>query len=224
MKILIVEDTQELAVNLTRYLSIKGIQSEIAFDGKDAVHKAATKYYDAIILDINLPEKDGIEVCKDLRKREKDVPIIMLTSRSSKQDIILGLEAGADDYLTKPFDYDILIARVEALTRRNLKNKSTSILTFPGYEIDLEKVEVKNIQSWEVIHLSHLEFELLKYFAQNKDKAIDRKELYEKVWGEFEGDFMFSKTVDVYIWYLRKKIHRDVVETKKGFWYIMHSK
>ena len=93
MKILIVEDTQELAVNLTRYLSLKGIQSEIAFDGKDAVYKAATKYYDAIILDINLPEKNGIEVCRDLRKREKDVPIIMLTSRSSKDDIIAGLEA-----------------------------------------------------------------------------------------------------------------------------------
>lgn len=167
---------------------------------------------------------DGIEVCRELRKREKDVPIIMLTSRSSKDDIILGLEAGADDYLTKPFDYDILIARIEALTRRNLKNKSTSILSFPGYEMDLEKLELrktcrdaKSCVSTETIHLSHLEFELLKYFAQNKERAIGRQELYEKVWGEFEGDFMFSKTVDVYIGYLRKKLGRDVIETKKGF-------
>jgi len=80
-------------------------------------------------LDINLPEKDGLEVCRELREKEKDVPIIMLTSRSSKQDMITGLEAGADDYLTKPFDYDILVARLEALTRRKLKNKSTRTLT-----------------------------------------------------------------------------------------------
>lgn len=88
MKILVVEDTQELATNLVRYCSIKGIQADISFDGSDAVHKAATKYYDAIVLDINLPEKDGIQVCRELREKEKDVPIIMLTSRSSKEDIL----------------------------------------------------------------------------------------------------------------------------------------
>jgi len=181
MKLLIVEDTQELATNLVRYCSIKGIQSDISFDGNDAVHKASTKYYDAIVLDINLPEKDGIQVCRELREKEKDVPIIMLTSRSSKDDIIAWLEAWADDYLTKPFDYDILIARIEALTRRNLKNKSTDILMLPWYQMDLQKMEVSS-KSGEHIHLSHLEFELLKYFAQNKERAIDRKELYEKVW------------------------------------------
>ena len=149
-------------------------------DGKDALYKASTKYYDAIVLDINLPEMNGLEVCKKLREKEKDVPILMLTSRSSKNDIITGLDAGADDYLIKPFDYDILIARIEALTRRNLKNKSTHTLTLGKYTLDLEKAEV--ISGKEIVHLSHLEFELLKYFAQNKGKIIDRKELYEKVW------------------------------------------
>jgi len=143
----------------------------------------------------------------------------MLTSRSSNSDIITGLEAGADDYLIKPFDYDILVARLDALTRRNLKNKSTTELNIWNYSIDLEKVEVIS-GDWENIHLSHLEFELLKYFAQNKEKIIDRKELYEKVWGEFEGEFMFSKTVDVYIWYLRRKLWKDIVETKKWHGYI----
>ena len=145
MKVLIVEDTQELASNLVRYLAIKGIQADISPDGIDGLFKAATKYYDAIILDINLPGKDGITICRELRQKEKDVPIIMLTSRSGKQDIITGLDAGADDYLAKPFDYDILIARIEALTRRNLKNKSTEVLRAGDYIIDIEKAEVRKI-------------------------------------------------------------------------------
>lgn len=132
--------------------------------------------------------------------------------------MIIGLEAWADDYLVKPFDYDILVARLEALTRRNLKNKSTSVLKIWEYSMDLEKVEVSRGE--EIIHLSKLEFDLCKYFAQNKWNVISRQELYEKVWGEFEGDFMFSKTVDVYIWYLRKKLGRNIVETKKWHWYI----
>jgi len=219
MKLLVVEDTQALATNIVRYFSLKGVQSDLSFDGKDALHKAATKYYDAIVLDINLPEKDGIQVCRELREREKDVPIIMLTSRSSKEDIITGLEAGADDYLVKPFDYDILIARIEALVRRNLKNKSTTLLTAGAYTIDLGKMEVRLKD--EKIHLSTLEFDLFKYFAQNKGRVLTRQELYEKVWGEFDGDFMFSKTVDVYIGYLRKKLGKDIIETKKGHGYMV---
>jgi DNA-binding response OmpR family regulator len=221
MKVLVVEDTQDLATGLVRFLSMKDIQADISLDGKDGLYKASTKYYDAVILDINLPEKDGLEVCKELREKEKDVPIIMLTSRSSKDDMITGLDAGADDYLVKPFDYDILVARLEALTRRNLKNKSTSILHLGDYNIDLEKVEV----SWknnENIHLTKLEFDLLKYFAQNKGNIISRQELYEKVWWEFDGDFMFSKTVDVYIWYLRKKLNPELIQTKKWHWYIVN--
>lgn len=197
MKVLIVEDTKDLATGLVRFLATKNISADVSFDGIDGMYKAATKYYDAIVLDINLPGKDGLEVCRDLREKEKDVPIIMLTSRSSKEDMITGLDAGADDYLVKPFDYDILVARLEALTRRTLKNKSTTILTLGDYSINLETVNVTSGD--ESIHLSSLEFDLLKYFAQNKGKVISRQELYEKVWGEFEGDFMFSKTVDVYI-------------------------
>ena len=218
MKILIIEDTQELATTLVRFLSAKWIQAEMSLTWEDGLYKATTKYYDAVILDINLPGKNGLQVCQELREKEKDVPIIMLTSRSSKDDIIAWLDAGADDYLLKPFDYDILIARLWALTRRNLKNKSTHHLIIWEYGIDLDKIEV---QKWdEAIHLSSLEFALLKYFAQNKGRVLDRQELYEKVWGEFEGDFMFSKTVDVYIGYLRKKLGREIIETRKGHWYI----
>ena len=220
MKILIVEDTRELGASLVRYLAVKNISAELVLDGVEWLYRASTQYYDVIILDINLPGKDGLEICRELRLKEKSVPIIMLTSRSWKDDIITGLEAWADDYLVKPFDYGILLARLEALARRNLKNKSTEILRAWNFTLNLETLSVENI-SGENIHLSHLEFQLLKYFAQNKGRVIARQELYEKVWGEFEGHMMFSKTIDVYIGYLRKKLWSDIVETKKGFGYMM---
>lgn len=210
-----------LSRNLVKFLSLKNISADTSFDGKDALYKASTQYYDAIILDINLPEMNGIEVCIALREKQKDTPIIMLTSRSSKDDVIEWLESGADDYLVKPFDYDILITRLKALTRRNLKNKSNTFIYIGDYTIDLEKVEVS--KSGDIIKLSKLEYELFKYLAQNNGRAVERKELYEKVWWEFDGDFMFSKTVDVYIGYLRKKLDREIIETKKWVWYMINA-
>ncbi|MDQ7009557.1 MAG: response regulator transcription factor [Candidatus Gracilibacteria bacterium] len=130
----------------------------------------------------------------------------MLTSRNTKKDIIEGLNVGADDYLVKPFDYNELIARLKSLTRRNLKNKS-NFIKIGEFSIDLEKIEVS--KNNEIIKLSNLEFRLFSYLSQNKEKVISRKELYEKVWGEFDGDIMFSKTVEVYIGYLRKKLDKN---------------
>ena len=220
MKVLVVEDNPSLSRNLVTFLWLKDISTQASMDGKDALYRASTDYFDAIVLDINLPEMDGIEVCKSLREKQKDTPIIMLTSRSMKSDVIEWLEAGADDYLTKPFDYDILVTRLRALTRRNLKNKSNTFIYIGDYTIDVEKVEVSK---WDdMIKLSKLEYDLFKYLAQNNGRAVDRKELYEKVWGEFDWDFMFSKTVDVYIGYLRKKLDREIIETKKGVWYMIN--
>lgn len=218
MKVLVVEDNEILSRNLVRFLSLKNIAADLSMDGKEALYKASTNFYDAIILDINLPSMDGMEVCKSLREKGKDIPIIMLTSRSQKTDIISWLNIGADDYLSKPFDYDELIARLQSLTRRNLKNKSNTKIKVWEYILDLEKVEVLK---WDQkIHLSNLEFDLFKYLVQNRGKVVSRKDIYEKVWWEFD-EFMFSKTVDVYIGYLRKKLGRDLIETKKGFWYII---
>jgi DNA-binding response OmpR family regulator len=219
MKVLIIEDNEILSRNLVRFLAMKNIASEVSFDGKEGLYKASVHFYDVIILDINLPIIDGTEVCKSLREKWKDVPIIMLTSRSAKSDIVQWLEAWADDYLSKPFDYDELIARIKSLSRRNLKNKSNTILKAWEYTVDLEKIEV--LKWKEKIKLSTLEFDLFKYLVQNKGKVVSRKDIYEKVWGEFE-EFMFSKTVDVYIWYLRKKLDRNLIETKKWFWYIIN--
>ena len=219
MKILIVEDNESLWNNLKIYLWLKRIDSIVVSDWKKWLYEASINYYDAIILDINLPEINWIDLCKKLREKGIDTPIIMLTSRSSKDDIITWLDAWADDYLVKPFDYDELIARLSSLTRRNLKNKSNTFIEIWDILIDLEKKEV--IKSWINIKLSQLEFKLFIYLVQNRAKVISRKELYEKVWWEFDGDFMFSKTVDVYIWYLRKKLGRKLIKTKIWFWYII---
>lgn len=219
MKVLVVEDNELLSRNLVRFLEIKKIESDTSFDGKEWLYKASINFYDAIILDINLPEIDGLEVCKQLREKGKNTPIIMLTSRSAKADVIIWLNNWADDYLVKPFDYDELIARLDSLTRRNLKNKSNTKIIIWEYVIDLERKEVSRGE--EKIKLSTLEFDLFKFLVQNRGKVLSRKEIYEKVWWEFE-EFMFSKTVDVYIWYLRKKLGKEMIETKKWFWYLIN--
>ncbi len=220
MKVLIIEDNEILSRNLVRFLWLKNIQSEVSFDWEDWLYKTLVNFYDVVILDINLPIIDGINVCKNIREKWKDVPIIMLTSRSSKSDIIDWLNIWADDYLSKPFDYDELVARIKTLARRNLKNKSNTKIIMWEFVIDLEEIQV---YKWnEKINLSNLEFNLFKYLLQNRWKVVTRQNLYENVWGEFDWDLMFSKTVDVYIWYLRKKLWKEIIETKKWFWYIIN--
>ncbi len=218
VKILLIEDNEILSRNIVRFFALKDIFVEASLNWKDGYNKACLKYYDAIILDISLPEMDWVEICEKLREKWKNIPIIMLTSRWTKKDIILGLESGADDYLVKPFDYDELIARINSLTRRDLKNKSSKIKLW-DFSIDLEKIEV--LKNNKEIKLSNLEFKLFSYLAQNKTKVINRRELYEKVWWEFDWDFMFSKTVEVYIWYLRKKLDKNLIETVKWVWYVI---
>lgn len=218
MRVLIVEDHQILSRNLQQFLKLKDIESVIVWDWKEALYTASTEFFDLILLDINLPSMDGDEICKRLREKGKDTPILMLTSRSTKTDLISWLEIWADDYMVKPFDYDELLARVHTLTRRNLKNKSTTQIDIRGLNINLEK-KIVTWTEWE-IKLSHLEFDLLKYFAQNKWKVLSRQEIYEKVWWEYD-EFSMWKTVDVYIWYLRKKLWKELIETKKWFWYVI---
>ena len=220
MKVLVVEDNIILWRNLVRYLSSRDIFADLSMDWKDWLYKASMNYYDVIILDINIPEINGIEVCKKLREKWKNVSIIMLTSRGTSDDIVFWLDSWADDYLVKPFEYTELLARINALVRRKMKNKSTTIIKISKkIEIDLEKYEV--LKDSKIIKLSKLEYNLLKYLAQNKTKALSRREIYENVWWEFDWDFMFSKVIDVYIWYLRKKLWKELIETKKGYWFMI---
>lgn len=221
MKVLVIEDNLILWRNLVRYLSSRDIPADLSMDWKDWLYKASMNYYDVIILDINLPKINWIEICKKLREKWKDMSIIMLTSMGTSDDIVKWLDSGADDYLVKPFEYSELLARLNALTRRKMKNKSTTVIKLSDtVEIDLEKYQVK--KDSKIVKLSKLEYDLLKYLSQNKWKALSRQEIYENVWWEFEWDFMFSKTIDVYIWYLRKKLSKDLIETKKGYWFMIN--
>lgn len=219
MRVLVIEDNEILSRNLVKYLISRDIFAEAAMVWDEWLRKAISKYYDIVVLDINLPWINWLEICKQIREREKDVSIIMLTSRWSKEDIIDWLNMWADDYLVKPFEYDELLARMNAILRRKMKNSSNTLIKIDDVELDLQKVEVR--KNWKNVQLSKLEYDLFKYLAQNRWVALSRNEIYEKVWWEYQVDFMFSKTIDVYIWYLRKKLGKDLIETKKWFWFLM---
>jgi len=219
MKILLVEDNLQIWSNIVRFLSLNNITCELSLDWNDWLKKALNNFYDVIILDINLPFISGVDILKRLREKWLSTQVLFLTSNSTKKDIIEWLNLWADDYITKPFDFDELLARINSLNRRNLNNKS-NIITYWDYTLNTDTMTF--LKKDENISLSTQEFNLIKYFFQNKDKVIWRKELYEKVWWEFDWDIMFSKTIDVYIWYLRKKIDKDIIITKKGSWYLLN--
>ncbi len=217
MKVFVLEDNVALAKNIQEYLKIKGIKSDIDFDGERGLQKIENNHYDLLILDINLPKKDWITICKEIREQGNTIPILMLTSRNTSKDVVVGLDAGADDYLGKPFDMEELISRIHALTRRNSCNKEQSI-TIKNVTINLPQRTVE--RSWKQVSLSTLEFDLLKYLLQNRGMPIDRKTLFEEVRWDFD-DHMFSRSVDVYIGYLRKKLGKTFIETKKWFGYVI---
>ncbi len=219
MRILVIEDNPILSRNLVRYFSSREIFAEAALSWDEWLRKVITKYYDIVVLDINLPWMDWLEVCKKIREKQKDTSIIMLTSRWTNEDIVTWLDSWADDYLVKPFEYNELLARINAISRRKMQNSSNTMIKIWDIELDFRQVEVR--QKWKIIKLSTLEYDLFKYLAQNKGKALSRKDIYEKVWWEFDVDFMFSKTIDVYVWYLRKKLWKKLIETKKWYWFMI---
>ncbi len=219
MKILVIEDNKILSRNIVMYLTARDIFTDLSITWYDWLKKALNKYYDLIILDINLPGINGIDICKQIREKGKDVYIIMLTSMWTNEDIVNWLDAGADDYLVKPFEYSELLARINAVNRRKNLNKNNTLIKINDIELDLKQVEVR--KNWDIIKLSKLEYDLFKFLLLNRTKALSRKEIYEKVWGESAWDFMFSKTIDVYVWYLRKKLWKDLITTKKAYWFLI---
>lgn len=217
MKVFLLEDNVALAKNIQEYLKLKWIKVDIDFDGERGLEKIQTIHYDTLVLDINLPHKDWITICKELRASGNNIPILMLTSRNTSKDVVLGLDAGADDYLGKPFDMEELISRIHALTRRNSCNKE-QIVTIKNVTVNLPQRTVE--RNWKPVSLSTLEFNLLKYLLQNRGIPVDRKTLFEEVRWDFD-DHMFSRSVDVYIGYLRKKLGKTFIETKKWFGYVI---
>jgi len=209
-KTLIVEDNAIISKNLKRYLELKNFIAEIAESAEEADKILEEKNFDLILLDISLPWKNGKEFLENLRKSWNNTPIIFLTSRDTDEDIITGLELWADDYIPKPFDYEIVIARINSVLRRY--KKEISVTKIWNYLINFDKEEVSD---WnKKIYLSSLEFKLLAFLVKNRWKVIDRATIYEEVWGNFD-DFQLSRNTDIYVWYLRKKLWKDIIKTKK---------
>lgn len=208
-KILLVEDEESLAKGLEYNLSEEGYQVDIAKDGKQAIEMFDKNNYDVVVLDIMLPYKNGFEVAEHIRDKNPQMPILMLTARTSVDDRVKGLEIGADDYITKPFHLKELLLRIEGMLRRKswyVKSVSTNpFYHFGKNEINFENLRCKHGK--HEFHLTHFEAILMKYLIENKGRIISRKELLENVWNlnpEVE-----TRTVDIFISRLRKYFEDD---------------
>jgi two-component system alkaline phosphatase synthesis response regulator PhoP len=207
-KILIVEDEQELCMTLGDRLRSEGYVVEFAFDGAAGLELAKRGNFDLIILDIMLPLRGGLDICTDLRRSGSTAPILLLTARSQTIDKVIGLKLGADDYVTKPFDTLELMARVEALLRRNSARKKTShssggdIYQFGSIVMNVRKTLVS--RNGEPVNLTEREFQLLRYFAEHQGVTVSRDELLREVWGYESGTL--TRTVDVHVAGLRQKL------------------
>lgn len=222
-KILVVEDEPKVAALISRGLSESGYDISIAPDGETGRQMIFQHEYDLLILDVMLPGINGIELCRMVRKAGLKVPVLMLTALGTTENIIAGLDNGADDYLVKPFKFSELEARIRALLRRTSGNVSGDAekLSLADLELDVAARIVKR-QGKEIV-LTATEYRLLECFLRNKNRVLSRMELLEKVWGvEFN---MATNVVDVYVNYLRKKIDKDydpkLVHTVTGMGYIL---
>lgn len=222
LKILIVEDEPKVATFIKKGLEENHYEAEIAYDGAMGVKMAFQEKYNAIILDINLPMVNGYEVCKRIRQRNPNIPILMLTALGTTEDKLTGFDIGADDYIVKPFEFRELLARIKALLKRNNPvNRVGNILLIADLELNIDSKVVKrqNVK----IELTTKEFSLLEYLMRNRERVISRSELAEKIW-----DITFdtgTNVIDVYINFLRKKIDKDhpnkLIHTQIGMGYVL---
>jgi len=203
--ILLIEDEQELCRILSLRLNKEGYEIETAADGVTGRSKALATSFDLIILDIALPQRNGLDVCRDLRQAGLATPILMLTARTQVADKVVGLKLGADDYVTKPFSASELLARIEALLRRPPLQTTQAIHDFDALRVDLRRMEVK--LNGKLVHLTAREFQLLRYLVERPGIAVARTELLRSVWG-YEAD-SFTRTVDVHVAGLRRKLEKD---------------
>ncbi|MBW8334138.1 MAG: response regulator transcription factor [Prolixibacteraceae bacterium] len=216
--ILIVEDELRLAEILQKQLQESGFKVDIANDGYVGKRMMEKKDYDLIVLDINLPLMNGYELCKEIRKKNSKIPIIMLTALGTPDNKLIGFEAGADDYVLKPFDFRELLARINVfLKRKNIVLPDSRKLNIADFEMDLDTKTAS--RSGKKIDLTSKEFALMETFLVNKDKLLSREFIIEKVWDlDFETG---TNIIDVYVNYLRKKIDKDfepkIIHTKFGF-------
>jgi len=206
-KILIIEDEEDLVKGLKLNLADEGYKVDWASNGEEGLRKAMEETPDLIILDIMLPKKNGLDVCRELRQKNIFIPIIMLTAKGEEVDKVVGLEIGADDYMTKPFSIRELLARIKAHLRREKREAKTvpEVYLFGDVEIDFTHFKVKHKD--KQLDLTSLEVEILKYFIAHQGEVITREALLDKIWGY--DKYPTTRTIDNHILKLRKKIEED---------------
>lgn len=224
MKILLVEDDAKIAAFIIKGLKSQGFSADHVEDGVSGVDLASVTPYDIIITDLMLPKKSGLSLIKDLREQKLDTPIIILSAKDTVEDRVKGLEYGADDYLTKPFAFSELLARLYALVRRSMTKADITVLTVGDLTMDLIKREVK--RGDVRIDLQPLEFNLLEYLVRNKGRVISKTMLMEHVW-----DYYFdpqSNVVEARVYKLREKVDKDfpypLIHTIRGVGYTIKDK
>ena len=222
MKILVVDDERAVRESLERALDLEGYEVELAADGEVALERLdGSTPADAVILDVLMPGIDGLEVCRRLRARRNAVPVLMLTARAEVDSRVAGLDAGADDYLAKPFALAELLARLRALLRRAANEDDGSVLRFSDLEVDLGTREVRRGSA--SIELTRTEFSLLELFLRNPRQVLTRSIIFERVWGYDFGPT--SNSLDVYIGYLRRKTEDGgaprLIHTVRGVGYAL---
>lgn len=220
MKILVIEDEHRIAHYIKKGLELQSHRVDVAYDGETGYDLAANEPYDVIILDRMLPQLDGLSICKQLRQQNLHTPILMLTAKSQVGDRVEGLEAGADDYLIKPFAFSELVARIKALARRP-QQTIDAVLSFDNLELNTNTFEVK--RNGTIITLSRTEFALLEFLLRHPNQIISKDQLTQQVW-TYDSDVL-ANTAQVYIGYLRKKVDRafpqekNLIHTIRGFGY-----
>jgi len=202
-RILIVEDDADIAMPLRDDLALEGYHVESLADGEAALRRLQEERFDLLLLDVMLPGIDGFEICRRLRQTGVRLPILLLTAKTQEAEIVMGLESGADDYITKPFSPRELRARIKAALRRN--DDALAVLTFGDMEVDFERVEVR--RAGAPLDLTPIEFKLLGTFARQPGRVLNRQQLLDRVWGP--GTYVTERVVDTHISNLRKKIEPD---------------
>lgn len=218
--VLIAEDDEQIRTALDRILSYEGYRTVTVNDGAAALEAVSEHRPDAMILDVMMPFVDGISACKRLREKGDRTPILMLTARQELQDRVAGLDAGADDYLAKPFELDELLARIRALLRRS-NDTVEGPLTAGSITLDPQRHEVR--RDGELLDLTRTEFQILELLIRNAELVLERATIYERIWGyDFESS---SRSLDVHVGYLRRKLEADghprVIETVRGVGFVL---
>jgi two-component system, OmpR family, response regulator len=220
MRVLVVEDEVKIARAIRRGLEHEGYATDVATTGQDAIHQATEHDYDAVVLDVKIPEPDGFAVCRQMRARNRWAPVLMLTARDSVDDRIQGLDAGADDYLIKPFAFGELLARLRALLRRAPAERPSIIR---AGDVALDPAAHVVTRAGKLVELTGREFALLEFLMRHTGQVLTRTAMLEHVWGcDYDGD---SNVVDVYIGYLRRKLEgppvAPLIKTIRGVGYIL---